>query len=123
MDKLFAAEHYYRIKKYFDLSKHLYDLSILLNDNRINKLFKNDDLFSTILKIQLDEEKVRFGGISDFNSFNDFQFGDNLSNDVLIKNFNQMQSIYVLNNSDIIKYEEMKEKIKFLFNEIKDHKI
>ena len=37
MDKLFAAEHYHRINKLFDLSKHLYDLSVLIKDERIIK--------------------------------------------------------------------------------------
>ncbi len=32
IDKLFAAEHYIREKKYLDLGKHLYDLTVLLKN-------------------------------------------------------------------------------------------
>lgn len=108
MDKLFAAEHYYRINKLFDLSKHLYDLSILLKDSRIIELLKSKDKLKELLRIQLTEEENRFGGINDFKSFEDLSFIDGIKNNfILEKNYIQMQDIYIFNKNDFISFSEM----------------
>ena len=114
MDKLFAAEHYHRINKLFDLSKHLYDLSVLLNDERIINFINSKEL----LNIQLAEEESRFGGISEFNSFNDLSFVKNLNNKELEKSFNQMQSIYIFNEADKVLFKDVSIGIYNLFDEL-----
>lgn len=107
MDKLFAAEHYFTIKKYFDLSKHLYDLSILFKDERIQKMLKSKDLYSKMLLIQLEEEKSRFGGIRNYSSVIDLKFIDNIYNSTIKKEYESMMRIYIFNSLDYIDYDNI----------------
>lgn len=41
IDKIFAAEFYYVREMYEDVSKHLYDISIMMNNENIKKLLKD----------------------------------------------------------------------------------
>ena len=41
IDKIFAAEFYYIRNMYMDTAKHLYDISVLFNNNKIQKLLSN----------------------------------------------------------------------------------
>lgn len=118
MDKLFAAEHYYRTNKLFDLSKHLYDLSVLMNDERIINFINSKTRINELLEIQLTEETSRFGGITDFKSFSDLSFINNLENKDLEKSFNQMQSIYIFNDTDKVLFKNVVASICILFNKL-----
>ena len=119
MDKLFAAEHYYRINKLFDLSKHLYDLSVLLKDERIIDFINSKDRLNELLNIQLTEEESRFGGISDFKSFNDLTFIKGIDNSELERSFNQMQVIYIFSEKDNISFKDVLNNINELFDKLK----
>ena len=46
IDKIFAAEFYYIRNMYMDVSKHLYDISILFNNDKIQKLLENKEELS-----------------------------------------------------------------------------
>ncbi|MCR4660931.1 MAG: nucleotidyl transferase AbiEii/AbiGii toxin family protein [Clostridia bacterium] len=111
MDKLFAAEHYYRVNKLFDLSKHLYDLSVLLKNENITNLLKSKDELHKILNIQLAEEGNRYGGISNFKTFSDLTFMNSLNNVDIEKNYNQMLSIYIFNAFDNVNYSDILDNI------------
>ena len=43
IDKIFAAEFYYIRNMYMDTAKHLYDISVLFNNNKIQKLLNNKE--------------------------------------------------------------------------------
>ena len=45
IDKVFAAEFYYIRKEYTDVSKHIYDLCVLINNDKIKELFYNEQEF------------------------------------------------------------------------------
>ena len=111
MDKLFAAEHYYRINKLFDLSKHLYDLSVLLKNEKIIALLNSKEKIHDVLNIQLLEEKSRIGGITDFQNFSNLTFMTSLNNNEIENHYNKMQEIYIFNSSDNIKYIDLIENI------------
>lgn len=119
IDKIFAAEHYYRIEKYFDLSKHLYDLSILIDNEKIINLLNSKERFFDLLKIQLSEESSRFGGITEFENLNDLTFINGLQKDNIKTSYNQMQSIYIFNDYDKKTFNELLDKIHQIYEKIK----
>lgn len=43
IDKVFVAEFYYTRKEYIDASKHIYDLCVLINNDKIKNLFNNEE--------------------------------------------------------------------------------
>lgn len=50
IDKIFAAEFYYIRNMYMDVSKHLYDISILFNNDKIQKLLENKEELSKLIE-------------------------------------------------------------------------
>ena len=44
-DKIFAAEFYYERKMYFDVAKHLYDVSVMFDLEQIQEMIQNQQTF------------------------------------------------------------------------------
>ena len=114
MDKLFAAEHYFLTNKYFDLSKHLYDLSVLLKDDKIIKMLNSKELYSKMINIQIEEENSRFGGISKYSCIDDLSFIDNLDDIIIKKEYETMMNIYVFNSLDYIEYIDIMKDVRYI---------
>lgn len=108
VDKILAAEFYYQRNQLFDVSKHLYDLAILLKQPKIQALISNRDDFETMLNYKRLEEQERIGSDLADKPFREFtMFAELISNKKLKQSFEKMQSNYVFNDKDIIKYEDM----------------
>lgn len=114
IDKIFAAEFYYERKMYQDVSKHLYDISIMIKNKDIQDLLKNKVLLNRLINYKRKEESVRIGGIPNDKMIVDFSYMNLDFNNDLIKAFNQMQDIYVLDAESIISINEVKNTIKIL---------
>ena len=118
IDKIFAAEFYYIRNMYMDVAKHLYDISILFANEKIQKLFENKEELSKLIEYKRQEEKVRIGGIDENTPIKDFTyFKLDFSND-LIKEFQNMQNKYVLNDKYKISIDEVKNILKDIYNRI-----
>ena len=95
-DKIFAAEFYYERKMYFDVAKHLYDVSVMLDLEQIQKMIGNQQMFLEMLGYKRLEETRRTGSDLAEKKFSDFQllggFGDNAA---LRKDYQNMQRNYV----------------------------
>lgn len=50
-DKIFAAEFYYERKMYFDVAKHLYDVSVMFDLKQIQEMIQNQQIFLEIFGI------------------------------------------------------------------------
>ena len=74
IDKIFAAEFYYIRNMYMDVSKHLYDISILFCNDKIQKLLENKEELSKLIEYKRQEEKVRIGGIDENTKIKDFSY-------------------------------------------------
>lgn len=74
IDKVFAAEFYYIRNMYMDVSKHLYDISILYNNEKIQKLLDNKKELLKLIEYKRQEEKVRIGGIGENIQIKDFNY-------------------------------------------------
>ena len=114
IDKIFAAEFYYERGMYEDVSKHLYDISIMIKNEDIKKLLKNKSELNKLIGYKRKEEQSRLGGISESKEIKNFDYMKlNFIND-LINAFNKMQRIYVLDDESIITIDDVKDTIKTL---------
>lgn len=114
IDKIFAAEFYYERKMYEDVSKHLYDISIMIKNDDIKELLKNKFELNKLISYKRKEEKSRIGGISEEKNVIDFDYMKLDFNDDLINAFNKMQRIYVMDNESIITIDDVKNTVKIL---------
>lgn len=120
VDKLFAIEFYYIRNMYMDTAKHLYDISILFNNEKIQNLLNNREELNKLIEYKRLEEKSRIGGINENIPIKDFNyFKLNFSND-LIKEFENMQNKYVLNDKYRVSIDNVKYILKQIYNMIKD---
>lgn len=109
IDKIFATEFYYIRNMHMDTSKHLYDISVLFNNDKIQKLLKDKDELNKLIDYKRQEEKVRIGGIDEKTAIKDFNYFKLEFSDALIREFENMQNKYVLND-----------KYKFSINQVKE---
>ena len=110
IDKLFAAEAYTRksseAHRAFEAAKHLYDLAVMAQLPRIQKLYEAFGQMKHLLDIRMEEESNRLDGIpgvkpQEFTFFNDVS-----SNTAVRKAYETMQNQYVLLASDRIDFED-----------------
>lgn len=116
IDKLFAAELYFEKEMYMDLSKHLYDLTILFETKRIQEFFNNIKEFEKIIKYKREEEIYRKGGVDKNLKIKDFGYLNTEYNDDMLKAFKLMQDKYIFKDEYRITIEEAKD----VLNEIRD---
>lgn len=115
IDKVFAAEFYYLHKSYFDVAKHLYDLVVLLQNEKIRAMLSDEDFLEKMIGYKREEEQLRIGSElaeKPINQFSYLQIG--MNNEELLREFVRMQGIYVFNDEHMIKIEELEESIKVL---------
>ena len=120
IDKIFATEFYYIRKMYKDVSKHLYDISVLSQNENIKKLLKNKEETEKLISYKRQEEKIRIGGIDSNTKIKDFNYFKLDFNDELIKEFNNMQYKYVLDDKYKITMDYTKNVISEIYNFIKN---
>jgi predicted nucleotidyltransferase component of viral defense system len=118
VDKLFAAQLYFEKQMYVDLSKHLYDLTILFKTKRIKDLFNNEEEFEKIVKYKRKEEIYRKGGVDKNIQIKDFGYFNMEYNDYLLKAFKLMQDKYIFKDEYKVSIEQVKEVLKKIHNKI-----
>lgn len=120
VDKIFAAEFYYERNMYDDVSKHLYDISIMNKSDNIKKMLKNKQELTTLVRYKRKEEESRIGGIASNKKIKDFHYMKLEFSDELIHAFNKMQRIYVLDDESMLTIDEVKNTIKVLLEIFND---
>lgn len=118
IDKIFATEFYYIRNIYMDVSKHLYDISILFRNERIQKLLENKEELSKLIEYKRQEEKVRIGGINENTEIRDFNYFKLQFNEDLIKEFEKMQGKYVLSTQYKVSIDDVKNILKEIHNKL-----
>lgn len=113
IDKIFAAEFYYIRNMYTDTAKHLYDISVLFNNDKIQKLLNDKDELNKLIDYKR-QEKIRIGGIDEKTAIKDFNYFKLEFSDSLIREFENMQNKYVLND----KYKFSIDQVKEILNKI-----
>ena len=116
IDKVFAAEFYYIRNMHKDTSKHLYDITILAQT--IKELLQNKEELEKLISYKRQEESIRKGGIDADLKIKDFTYLKQDFNEELLKEFENMQNKYVLNDKYKIEISE----VKITLNEIINNK-
>ena len=102
-DKILAAEFYYDRKMYFDVAKHVYDVSIMMDLPEIQALMDNASELLRMIGYKKLEETRRIGSDLDSRPFSEYKiFGGLSENKAFEMDFQRMQNNYVFNRTDII---------------------
>lgn len=118
IDKIFAAEFYYIRDMYMDTAKHIYDISILFYNEKIQNLLNNDEELNKLIKYKRQEEKARIGGIDENTQIKNFNYLKLNFSYSLIKEFENMQNKYVLNDKYKVSIDEVKYILKQVYNKL-----
>ena len=118
VDKVFASEFYYERKMYVDFAKHIYDLSILLKEDRIQKLLNNKEYFREIVSYKKQEEMIRIGGVDSQKKLSEFTYLDLNFNEEINRAFESMQNKYIYKEEYKQSIENVKESLRELKNRI-----
>lgn len=117
-DKILAAEFYYTRGELFDTAKHLFDLSVMMEMSRIKDLLTDSDNFVKMLNFKRTEELERKGSDLAEKPFSDFLLFNSLDKDNRLREaFGEMQRIYVFNESDMLRFSDVLQRMQTL-NEI-----
>lgn len=115
-DKILATEFYYQRQLLFDVAKHLYDLTVMMNTTRIAALLSQKDELLKMLEYKRREEQNRIGSDLTQKPFADFMLFKTLANDIKLQDtFADMQGVYVFNETDIILFSEVVKRTTKLF--------
>ena len=109
VDKLFAAEAYVRRssepQRAFEAAKHIYDLAVMENHPKIEKLLSDESQMKKLLDIRIEEEAGRLDGISGVLPKEFTFFRDAAGDDAVRKAYAVMQTQYILRPEDRIEYD------------------
>jgi len=108
IDKVFAAEFYFTRREYFDTAKHLYDIVVLLKNERIREIFRDEELLNYLIGLKRREESQRIGSDLDqkpLQQFNYLLVGKD--DQALLEEFMRMQKTYVFDDEYLISVEEL----------------
>lgn len=115
-DKISAAEFYYQRQMLFDVAKHLYDLTLLMNTKRIAALLAQQDELLRMLEYKRREEQNRIGSDLAQKPFTDFLLFKALETDAKLQaTFAEMQRVYVFNDADITSFAEVIKQMSMLY--------
>lgn len=102
-DKILAAEFYYDREKYFDVAKHVYDVSIMLDISSIKVLLDDPSELLRMIGYKRLEETRRIGSDLADKPFRDYKIFHSLAeNPAFETEFQKMQRNYVFNDADIL---------------------
>ena len=118
IDKVFAAEFYYIRKMYKDTSKHLYDITVLSQTEEIKCFLNNKEELEKLILYKRKEESIRKGGIDANIKIKEFTYLKQDFNEDLLKEFENMQDKYILND----KYKIEIGQVKNILKEISENK-
>lgn len=116
IDKIFAVEFYYIRKMYMDVSKHLYDISVLFYNETIQKFLNDKQEVLKLIEYKRKEEKARIGGIDANLPIKNFNYFKLEFSDELVKDFENMQNKYVLNDKYKVSLDNVKNVIKQIYD-------
>ena len=105
-DKILAAEFYYSRELYFDVAKHVYDVSVMLDLPLIQSLLDDSTELLRMISYKRLEETRRIGSDLADKPFKKYRIFQGISENIsFAEAFRKMQSNYVFNDEDILSKE------------------
>ncbi len=105
-DKIFAAEFYYERDMYFDVAKHIYDVSVMLDLQPIQDMLENTGLFLEMSEYKRLEETRRTGSDLADRKFPDFKIFYGMYDNTALKDaYQNMQKNYIFSEKDLLSFE------------------
>lgn len=105
-DKIFAAEFYFEREMYFDVAKHIYDVSIMLDIAEIKVMLDDNMVFQEMLQYKRLEETRRTGSDLAEKKFSDFKIFDGLLENGKLKDaYTNMEKNYVFAEKDTLTFD------------------
>lgn len=102
-DKILAAEFYYQRRMLFDTAKHLYDLTTMMEQDRVQTLLSSPEELIEMLAYKRREERERIGSDLAEKPFSDFLLFQSIGADSEFSAaFSKMQEIYVFSQKDTL---------------------
>lgn len=102
-DKILAAEFYYDREMYFDVAKHVYDVSIMLDIPSIKALLNDPSELLRMIGYKRLEETRRIGSDLADKPFRDYRIFHSLDTNTYFETaFQKMQRNYVFSDADIL---------------------
>ena len=96
IDKIFATEFYYVRNMFKDVSKHLYDITILLQNADIQNFLQKKKDLANLINVKRIEENNRIGGIKETQKVRNFKYLNEIFPQELLVTFEQMQKNYII---------------------------
>lgn len=116
-DKILAAEFYYQRREYLDVAKHIFDLSIMMQMPKIQRMLSNHDTFVQMLAYKRQEETERIGSDLAEKPFSEFLLFQEIGqNKRLQEHFEKMQRIYVFDEGNILPFATVVDRMNALNN-------
>ena len=78
IDKVFAAQFYYKREMYGDVAKHIYDLTVLLDNEQIQNFLSNKERVLSIVALKRKEELAKKGGVDEKMQIANFEYFSSL---------------------------------------------
>jgi len=108
VDKVFASEFYYRRGDYFDVSKHIYDLTVMSSLDEIRRLISDPIELTAMMAFKRREEKARTGSDLSEISVSDFAVFKGIEGDEKLREmFVSMQNVYVFSDKDHMDFRDV----------------
>lgn len=107
IDKVFAAEFYNIEKSYIDMAKHIYDICVLLENEKIKVLLEDKDKLNLMIQYKRKEEAVRRKGIDSNTKIKNFEYLNCSFSEEFKEKFYLMQQKYILNDKYTFKFEDV----------------
>lgn len=100
IDKIFATEFYYVRNMFKDVSKHLYDITILLQNADIQNFLQKKKDLANLINVKRIEENNRIGGIKETQKVRNFKYLNEIFPQELLVTFEQMQKNYIIGSEN-----------------------
>lgn len=115
IDKVFATEFYFERAEFSDVAKHIYDLTVLLQNEEIKSFLSNQNEIYRIVDLKRREENSRKGGVDENLKVTDFRYFKELyAAKEFERKFEKMQEIYVFDKNDELTMDDVLNAIKKL---------